>query len=108
MRDLLLDLGVPNSAIVLEDEARTTRENAEKTKSLVNNQSVALVTSAFHMPRSLKTFEKAGLKVAAYPTDFRVAPQVSPLWDRLLPKAGNLEQSEMAIKEFIALIIGYF
>lgn len=108
MRDVLLDLGVPNSAIVLEDQARTTRENAEKTKSLVNNQSVALVTSAFHMPRSLKTFEKAGLKVDAYPTDFRVAPQASPLWDRLLPKAGNLEQSEMAIKEFIALVIGYF
>ena len=108
MRQLLLDLGVPDSAIALENEARTTRENAEKTKSLVNGQQVALVTSASHMPRSIKTFEKIGVTVHAYPTDFRVAPQVSPLWDRLLPKSGNLEQSEAAIKELIALAIGYY
>ena len=108
MRELLLDLGVPDSALILEDQSRTTRENAEKTKSFVKNQSVALVTSAFHMPRSVKTFENAGLKVDAYPTDFRVAPQVEPLWDRLLPKARGLERSEIAIKEFIALAIGYF
>lgn len=108
MRMLLLDLGVPDSALVLEEESRTTRENAEKTKALLNNQRVALVTSAFHMPRSMKTFEKAGLNVDAYPTDFRVAPKVLPLWDRLLPKAGNLEQSEIAIKEYVALAIGYF
>lgn len=107
MRLLLIDLGVPEQALILEDASRTTRENAEKTKALIGDRRIALVTSAFHMPRSVKTFERAGLTVDAYPTDFRVAPEVSPLWERLLPKAGELEKSEMAIKEYIALMINY-
>lgn len=107
MRLLLLDLGVPNSAMVLEDASRTTRENAEKTKQLIGQQRAALVTSAFHMPRSVRNFEKAGMKVDAYPTDFRIAPEVAPLWARLLPRADDLRNSEAAIKEYIALAINY-
>jgi uncharacterized SAM-binding protein YcdF (DUF218 family) len=107
MRLLLLDLGVPDSAMVLEDASRTTRENAEKTKQIIGQQRAALVTSAFHMPRSVRNFEKAGINVDAYPTDFRIAPEVAPLWARLLPRADELRNSEAAIKEYIALAINY-
>lgn len=107
IRLLLLDLGVPDSAIIIEDQARTTRENASKTKTYVGDGRVALVTSASHMPRSLATFDRAGVKADAYPTDFRVAPEVFPLWDRLLPDADALEKSETALKEYLALLIRY-
>lgn len=107
MRLLLLNLGVPPSAIVLEEESRTTRENAALTKKLIGNQPAALVTSAFHMPRSIKNFQKEGLVVDAFPTDFQVTPEVTPLWARMLPTAGALQRSEIAIKEYIALLVNY-
>jgi len=107
MRMLLLDLSIPQSALVLEDTSRTTRENAAQTKRITAGGPVALVTSAFHMPRAMKTFARAGVPADAYPTDFRVAPQTEPLWSRTLPRAAALADSEMAIKEYLALIINY-
>ncbi len=107
MRLLLIDFGVPDSAMILEEGARNTRENASKTKALIGEQRVALVTSAFHMPRSIATFRKEGLLIDAFPTDFNVDPDVSALWTRLLPNSGSLGASEAAIKEYIALMIGY-
>jgi uncharacterized SAM-binding protein YcdF (DUF218 family) len=107
MRVLLLDFAIPESALVLEDASRTTRENAAQTKRITAGGPVALVTSAFHMPRALKTFERAGVPADAYPTDFRVAPQLEPLWSRLLPRASALTDSETAIKEYIAIVISY-
>ena len=107
MKSLLIDLGVPSSAIVLEEKSRNTRENARHTKAQLGSQKAALVTSAFHMPRSLQNFEREGLSVHAYPTDFRVAPNVEPLWRRLLPSARSLDNSELALKEYIAMRLGY-
>lgn len=107
IRQMLIDLGVPAKAIVLEESSRTTNENAEFTKKLVANQRVALVTSAFHMPRALGIFQKAGVTVDAFPTDFRVSPETDPGWSRWLPRSEYLQRSEMALKEYLALAIHY-
>lgn len=107
MAMLLTDLGIPATALILEEEARSTRENASFTKNLVKNNRVALVTSAFHMPRSVASFEKEGVNVDAYPTDFQIAPETKPLWARVLPTASALEESETALKEYLALLINY-
>lgn len=107
MRLLLIDFGVPASAIVLEESSRSTRENAEFTKKIAGNQRIALVTSAFHMPRALATFQKAGVLADAFPTDFRVAPETAPDWSRWLPSSSNLQRSETALKEYLALALRY-
>lgn len=107
MRGLLIDLGVPRHAIVLEEQSRTTRENASFTSSLAGDKPVALVTSAFHMPRAYATFRRAGVDVDAYPTDFRAIPELSASWERWLPTASNLQRSEMALKEYLALFLNY-
>jgi uncharacterized SAM-binding protein YcdF (DUF218 family) len=107
MRQLLTDLGIPAKAIVLEASSRTTRENAEFIKTLAAQGRIALVTSAFHMPRSYATFKKAGVPLDAFPTDFRVVPETDPGWARWLPKAEYLLRSEMALKEYLALAIRY-
>jgi len=107
MRLLLLDLGVPDNALVLEDSSRSTKENAKNTKALVGSQPVALVTSAFHMPRAVKNFQEMGVKAYAYPTDFQGSLSADPLWARLLPKAKSLEMSETALKEYLALAVRY-
>lgn len=107
MRLFLLDLGVPDSAILLEDRSRTTRENATMTRAIIGTAPVALVTSATHMPRAFNNFREAGLNAYAYPTDFNVASDAVPLWARLLPTGSTLGSSDAAIKEYIALLINY-
>ena len=67
-------VGVSGPAVVYEGASRTTYENATLTAqlpSVVTGQRWLLVTSAWHMPRAMATFAKAGWNVTAYPVDFR-------------------------------------
>lgn len=71
----LLDLGVSPSAIVAEDCARNTEENAKYVGQMMrqkHGRRILLVTSAWHMKRSLLMFEKyaEGLEVIPAPCDF--------------------------------------
>ncbi len=71
----LFDAGVAKADVVVEPNSKNTRENAVFTNALIDSLQIAqnelvLVTSAVHMRRALKCFEKAGLKLAAYPVDF--------------------------------------
>lgn len=67
-------MGVPHSALTLEDRSQNTYENALFTRALPGldaQKPWLLLTSAWHMPRSLGTFKKAGWNVTPYPVDFR-------------------------------------
>ncbi len=61
-----------------------------------------LVTSALHMPRARRAFERAGIAVIPAPTDFEVAPGPFDPLD-LLPNAGALDGSGRAMKEWVGL-----
>lgn len=103
MQTLLLDLGVPASAMVLEGTSQNTRSNAAQSASLLQAQgvdTVILVTSALHMPRARRTFERMGLRVIPAPTDFEV---INEPWQasQLLPEADALNGSARAFKEWV-------
>jgi uncharacterized SAM-binding protein YcdF (DUF218 family) len=75
------NMGLRTTQVEYESESRTTYENAEFTAKLPNTdirQRWLLVTSAWHMPRSMATFVKAGWNVTAYPVDFHTG--VSTPW----------------------------
>lgn len=102
MRELLMDLGVPDSALLLEGKSRTTRENAIYSAELLRSRGirrVLLVTSALHMHRAKKLFEQQGIEVDPAPTDHEARPLSS--WQLVLPDAGALEGSGHAIKELV-------
>ena len=66
--------GLDMAQVRLEGGSRTTRENARQVAKLLGErcqQPWLLVTSAWHMPRSMAEFEAVGCKVMAYPVDFR-------------------------------------
>jgi len=68
-------LGDAKSRLIMERRSRNTVENAEFSKALVvpkAGERWLLVTSAFHMPRSVGLFRKAGFAVEPYPVDWRV------------------------------------
>ena len=84
-RELLIELGVDPARIIVEDKSRNTEENAQFTAAIVPpepKQRWLLVTSAFHMPRAIGVFEKAGFNVVADPVAYRsLGPGNGWQWD---------------------------
>lgn len=67
-------LGIAPERLVLEPASRNTAENAANTMTLIAPQPGEiwlLVTSAFHMPRSVGLFRKVGFEVTPWPIDYR-------------------------------------
>ncbi len=71
--DFLKSIGMDVDRLIVEDQSRTTRENAVLTQQIVKPQSGevwVLITSANHMPRSVGAFRAIGWQVTAYPVDY--------------------------------------
>jgi uncharacterized SAM-binding protein YcdF (DUF218 family) len=103
---LLQGYGVAADRIVLETASRSTAENAAFTRRLVEpkpGERWLLVTSAFHMPRSIGAFRAAGFDVEAYPVDWRSRGWIDGTmpFDRL---SAGLARTDVAIHEWIGLI----
>jgi uncharacterized SAM-binding protein YcdF (DUF218 family) len=74
MRDFLEELGVSADDVLLEDESRTTYENAARCRELLERRGlcrVVLVTDADHLFRAVRCFRKQGLEVVPAPCNFR-------------------------------------
>ena len=97
-------LGATGSRMRYEAVSRNTYENAVLTARMEGidiTQRWLLVTSAWHMPRSMGTFQKAGWNVTAYPVDFRTAP--STPWTEYSLRAG-VTQWQLALHELVGLL----
>jgi len=104
---LLDEFGVSRDRILLEDSSRTTAENASMLRAMLApkpGERWLLVTSAFHMPRSIGAFRKAGFEVEAYPVDWRTRGWVDATvpFDRL---SSGLARTDVALHEWGGLII---
>jgi uncharacterized SAM-binding protein YcdF (DUF218 family) len=103
-RDAMLMAGIPEQRLVLEGQARNTDENVLLLKQMVQpqeGQNWVVVTSAFHMPRSMGLFAKAGWKVVPWPVDYRGLPAM------LLPRVDLVDQVDVlnvAVHEWIGLV----
>ena len=86
----------------MERRSRNTQENVEFSKAMVapkSGERWLLVTSAFHMPRSVGLFRKAGFAVEPYPVDWRVGGKSDLL--AFFPVADDgLGRTEIALREF--------
>ena len=106
MARFMHDLGVPESAMLLESESRTTRENAVYSERMLRARGIRrilLVTSALHMPRALATFKQLGIDAIPAPTDFE-AEAPSGYWLlRWLPDTDSLDRSSRAMKEYLGM-----
>ena len=104
---LIESFGVPARRLILEEESRTTAENAEFSRRLVMpkaGERWLLVTSAYHMPRSIGAFRKAGFTVEAYPVDYRTTG-ATDLWIPFDTVATGLRRTDTAAREWVALLV---
>jgi uncharacterized SAM-binding protein YcdF (DUF218 family) len=100
--DLLMELGVDLQRLRLETGSRTTAENARFVRAQwAGEGSWLLVTSAFHMPRSVGSFRKAGVDVIAVPTDWMVDDNRPLLTLNAVDRLGRLD---LGFHEYLGVI----
>jgi uncharacterized SAM-binding protein YcdF (DUF218 family) len=101
--------GIPRERLTIENQSRNTAENAAFSKEMANpqpGQNWLLVTSAFHMPRSVGLFRKVGFPVIPWPVDYRTSGMEGIGLFRDNP-ADSLQITTMAVREWIGLV-GYW
>lgn len=103
LADTLKMMGVPESALLIENTSRTTYENATQSAPMLiaaNYRHILLVTSATHMRRSLALFRAQGFDVTAAPSDHEI-PRFPPYLPGWLPTVDRLARSTRAIHEWV-------
>ncbi|WP_346355706.1 YdcF family protein [Azotosporobacter soli] len=106
-QQILLDLGVAPEHILLDEKSLNTAENARNTARIMQEKGYRqpiLVTSAFHMARSVEQFTKNGVIVQPYPSDYLVNVHGGFEWYHLWPSAGALAEFSLAAKEYLGLL----
>jgi uncharacterized SAM-binding protein YcdF (DUF218 family) len=98
-------LGISRDRLILERQSRNTFENAEFSKTVATpkpGERWLLVTSAFHMPRSIGVFRKVGFTVEAYPTDWRLGGRADLAQFSTVSVVGLL-RTDLALREWMGL-----
>lgn len=102
---LLTALGVSVERLTLEARSRNTAESAAYSKEIVApkpGERWVLVTSAWHMPRSIGCFRAVGFEVEAWPVDYRSAGQFEWLkFHKRFPD--GLQRLDFVVKEYVGL-----
>ncbi|MBE7732508.1 YdcF family protein [Devosia faecipullorum] len=108
VRRFMVGFGISEDRLVLEQDSRNTAENAAFTKAALADAdgAIVLVTSAFHMPRSVGLYRAAGVDVVPWPTDYRSTGMQGLALDLANPNQ-NLDTATTAIREWIGLL-AYF
>jgi uncharacterized SAM-binding protein YcdF (DUF218 family) len=105
-RELWLSLGVPAECMMFEAKSRNTFENAVFTRDLVKpkaGETWLLVTSAWHMPRSVGIFRRAGFPVIPYPVAYRTFGDERD-FRMSVPTLDKLSALELGVREWIGLL----
>lgn len=104
---MFADLGLARNRLVLDRQSRNTYENAAFAKALANpkpGERWLLVTSGYHMPRSVGIFRKIGFVIEPYP----VVDSKKRRWPELLTLHSNFWDrvgiSDIAVREWMALL----
>ena len=107
----LKQLNVPDSCVLIENRSRNTIENAAFSKIILNKSHLQppyiLVTSAFHMRRSMNIFKKTNLDVIPYPCNY-IAGEKNISVDGLIPDAAVLGSWNYYTKEVVGNIVVNF
>ena len=109
-----ISMGIPKKDLFTTYSVTNTLQEAKAVKKILNNEissrqkEIILVTSAFHMKRAKKVFEREGIVVQPYPVDFSssrilLSSYLNPL--KWFPSSSSLSRNSTAIREIIGRII---
>lgn len=108
LKEKLVANAVPEKDIIVEPLSRNTYENAVFSKKIIDSLQLKapflLITSAFHMPRSVAVFKKAGILFETYPCDYKVVEEHFSFDGTLMPDPQLLKKWSELFKEIIGLL----
>lgn len=98
------ELGINPADIVQESISRDTKDEAKIIKSMLGVKQFILVTSAYHMPRSMALFRAQGMRPKPAPTGFLIkeANHLSPV--RFFPSAESIHDAELVVHEVLGIL----
>ncbi|OGT68268.1 MAG: hypothetical protein A3J38_02800 [Gammaproteobacteria bacterium RIFCSPHIGHO2_12_FULL_45_9] len=105
MNNVAVMLGIKPRDIEMEPGSQNTEEEARFLKTRLQNTPFILVTSAYHMKRSLYLFQSQGLHPIPAPTQF--CTESFKRWTRIFPAASNLSTAGTALHEYLGLLHAY-
>ena len=100
---LFESLGLPYERILLEEKSRNTWENARETAKLGIERAI-LVTSAYHMRRSVHCFTRNNITVIPAPTDYKIQRGRRYTLLSFLPSMNSFNNTFLALHEYIGLV----
>jgi len=115
MQAMLVGLGVPQEALVLQSQSQNTAEDAYFTSAILTEKqirTVILVTSAAHMERALMMFASPEISIIPAPTDYNVTQRSWEnlmRWDwktiltHVMPDGGNIARTNLILHEYLGI-----
>ena len=105
LKEYAISNGIPSEKIFVTKDVENTADEAVAVSALINpSKRIILITSAFHMYRAKRLFEKQGFIVIPYKVDFKASGNNQVTFMDFLPSAINLELTEIGIREIIGRI----
>jgi uncharacterized SAM-binding protein YcdF (DUF218 family) len=102
----LASMGMPGAGVIKEGSSRTTWENARAVAKIVAERGatrVVLVTSAWHMPRAMLAFRKAGVECVPAATDYTFGDRPLDARD-FLPSFETAGSCFRALREYVGIV----
>ncbi len=106
VRSFFTARGVPEENIIIEGRSRNTWENVRNIKDIVGEKPFFLVTSAYHMKRAMKEFNKIGANPIPAPMDFKRRGHYTLF--SYIPSGFNLRNADLAVHEYFGIIFYKF
>lgn len=106
MKEVVENTGIESGRIIPEPNARNTYENALYTYEICKEngfKNILVVTSAVHMKRAMRCFEKFDIQVTPYPTDYKY-DYSNPSWIDFVPNPQALDANLSVFHELIGII----
>jgi uncharacterized SAM-binding protein YcdF (DUF218 family) len=100
-------LGVAKGRLIMDRASRNTYENAVLSRQLAApkpGERWLLVTSAYHMPRAVGLFRKAGFAVEPYPVDWHVGRDTADILAFTQFSTDGLVRTDIAVREWFGLV----
>ncbi len=104
MAELAIDLGIDKYNIIEESAGLDTEDQAILINKIVGKDKFILVTSAFHVPRSMALFQKQGMQPIPAPTDHRVKKKLYITPSVFFPDSEEIEKMEFAVHEYLGML----
>ena len=102
LKEYAISNGIASEKIFVTKDVENTADEAVAVKELISpSKRIILVTSAYHMYRAKRLFEKQGFIVIPYKLDYKATRNDTTTLMDFLPNAVNLELTETGIREVI-------